>query len=301
VENSNNTIRFIIAAVLSLLVLLGWTYFYAPTKPASNTNTAANTNAEQPVTQPTAAPQAPAPTQQTATATPDTTPGRSITIKSPLYEAKLDTKGAVATSWILFRNVSPMGDVPIYADGSTDTNKIPLQLISEKALQQTPRDVPFRVVTADANLNSVANERNYQTSAEDVITLGPGDERKIEFTLAGENGVEVKKTFVFRGDSYVSDLAIDLKQNGQPVPNTQLAIGASIGDHAISHHNFYHIESEAVAAINGDIKRHQGASSFKYNADNTATLADSGTVDWAGVGDAYFRNGGDTGNAGSGR
>ena len=273
-----------------MAVLLGWSYFYAPTKPASNTNTAENmtANAELPAPQPTAAPQAPAPTPQTATVTPDTIPNRSIIIKSPLYEATLDTKGAVATSWILLRNTSPMGDVPIYADGSTDTEKIPLQLISEKALQQQPRDLPFRLVTEDANLNSVANERNYQTAAEDVITLTPGEERKIEFTLAGENGVEVKKTFVFRADSYVADLAIDLRQNGQPVPNARLAIGASIGDHAINHHTFYQIESEAVAAIDGDVTRHQGNYSFTYGADNTAALADKGTVDWAGVGDAYF-------------
>ena len=275
-----------------MVVLLGWSYFYAPTKPASDSNTASNTsaNAEQPAAQPTTAPlaQAPAPTPQTTAVSPDTTPSRSITIKSPLYEVTLDTKGAVATSWILLRNVSPMGDVPIYADGSTDTEKVPLQLISEKALQQNPRDLPFRVVTADANLNSVANERNYQTTTEDMVTLAPGEERRVEFTLAGENGVEVKKAFVFRADSYVADLAIDLKQNGQPIPNARLAIGASIGDHAINHHTFYQIESEAVAAIDGDITRHQGNYSFTYGADNTAALADNGTVDWAGVGDAYF-------------
>ena len=292
-QGNKNNYRFVIAAVLSVAVLLGWTYFFAPTKPASNTNTAANTNTavEQPAPQQTPVQQAsaPVPTPESAAAvTPDTTPNRKITIKSPLYEATLDTKGAVATSWILLRNVSPMGDVPIFASGSTDTNKIPLQLISEKALEQNPRDVPFRVVTADANLNNVANEKNYQTTAEEVITLAPGEERRIEFSLVGENGVEIKKSFVFRGDSYIADLAIDLKQNGQPVPNARLAVGASIGDHAINHHNFYQIESEAVAAINGDIKRHQGNHSFTFGADNTATLADSGTVDWAGVGDAYF-------------
>jgi YidC/Oxa1 family membrane protein insertase len=199
-QGNSNQFRFLIAAVLSMVVLLGWSYFFAPTKPAENSNTAANANAEQPAAQPTPGPQAPAPTPQTATTAPDTTPNRSITIKSRLYEATLDTKGAVATSWILHRNVSPMGDVPIFASGSTDTNEIPLQLISEKALQQNPRDLPFRVVTADQNLNSVANERNYQTSTEDVVTLAPGEERKIEFTLAGENGVEVKKTFVFPCD-----------------------------------------------------------------------------------------------------
>ena len=35
--------------------------------------------------------------------------------------------------------------------------------------------------------------------------------------------------------------------------NAMHTIGASIGDHAINHHTFYHIESESVARINGDI------------------------------------------------
>lgn len=272
-----------------MVVLFGWSYFYAPTPPANNTNTATNTNAAQPATQPTAAPQAAQPTPEVAATTPDTTPSRSVTIKSPLYEVTLDSKGAVATSWILLKNKSPNGEYPIYADGSNETIKEPLQLISQKALEQDPRALPFRLLTENQNLNSFVNQRNYQISApEDVITLAPGEERRIEFTLTGENGVEVKKSFVFRGDSYVADLAVELKQNGQLVPNTKLAIGASIGDHAINYHNLYQTESEAVAAVNGDIKRHWGNYSFTYGADNRATLADSGTVDWVAMGDSYF-------------
>ncbi|HLA94217.1 MAG TPA: YidC/Oxa1 family insertase periplasmic-domain containing protein, partial [Pyrinomonadaceae bacterium] len=118
--------------------------------------------------------------------------------------------------------------------------------------------------------------------------LSEGQEKPIEFTLTGDNGVTIKKSFVFRADSYVADLAVDLRQNGQAVPNTKLAIGASIGDHAINHHSFYHIESETVVAIDGDLKRHQGNYSFTFDANNQASLSDSGTVDWAGVGDAYF-------------
>ncbi|MEK7856212.1 MAG: YidC/Oxa1 family insertase periplasmic-domain containing protein, partial [Acidobacteriota bacterium] len=106
--------------------------------------------------------------------------------------------------------------------------------------------------------------------------------------LTDANGLEVKKSFVFRADSYVSDLGITLKQNGQPVPNARLAVGASIGDHAINHHGFYHIESETVAIVNGDIVRHQGNYSFTFDANGQSSLADAGTVDWAGVGDAYF-------------
>lgn len=278
-----------------MVVLFGWQYFYSPAKPTSNSNTetaAANTNTApanaQP--QPTAAPQtqtAPAPTA--APAAEDTTPNRSITIKSPLYEVTLDSKGAVATSWIVLRNKSSMSDYPVYADGSDGENKKPLQLISQRALEQSPRELPFRLLTGDQNITTLANDRNYQISTPEAsIDLAAGQEKTIDFTLTGENGVEIKKSFVFRGDSYVADLAVELKQNGQPFPGTRLAIGASIGDHAINYHNLYHTESEAVLAINDDIKRHQGGYSFTYDANGRSALTDAGTVDWVAMGDSYF-------------
>jgi YidC/Oxa1 family membrane protein insertase len=285
-SNNQSQVRFLIAALLSMVVLFGWSYFYAPPKPVSNSNEQAGANVSTPPPTPAATPQA-APVA--AEAVPDTTPNRSITIKSPLYQVTLDSKGAVATSWILLTNKSYKGEYPIYADGSTETNKKPLQLISQKALDQNPRDVPFRLVTGDANITNIANDRNYQVSTpSDLVTLADGQDTTIVFSLVGENGVEIKKSFVFRADSYVADLAVDVRQNGQPVPNTKLAIGASIGDHAINHHTFYQIESESVAAIDGDVWRHQGNYSFTYDASNTASIAVPGNVDWAGVADSYF-------------
>ncbi len=275
------------AAVLSMVVLFGWSYFFAPKPPAEDPNAATNSNTAQPQTA-TTAPQTQQPAAATVEATPDTSPNRSITIKSPLYEVTLDSKGAVATSWILLRNAKP-NEHPLFADGSNASEQKPLQLISQKALAQMPRDVPFRLITADPNVTTTLNDRNYQISVpEEAVTLNPGEERQIVFTLTGENGLEVKKSFLFRADSYVADLAVDLKQNGQIVPNTRLAIGASIGDHAINHHTFYQIESEAVAAVNQGIVRHQGYYSFEYNAEGKASIAVPGMVDWAGVGDSYF-------------
>ncbi|MFN0278807.1 MAG: membrane protein insertase YidC [Pyrinomonadaceae bacterium] len=292
-ENSNNQgnqSRFLIAAVLSMAILFGWSYFFAPPKPVDNANTAANANTSQAVTQQTqqAATQ---PTQpETAVSTePDTTPSRTITIKSPLYEVKLDSKGAVATSWIIFKAISPKGEFALFADGSNASDEKPLQLISDEALKRSPREIPFRLATDDQNLTTLVNNRNYQVSAsEENITLASGQEKQIEFTLTDASGLEVKKTFVFRAESYIADIAVSLKKDGQPVPNTKLLIGASIGDHAINHHTFYHIESETVAAVNGDINRQQGYYSFTFDANNQASLVDNGTVDWAGVGDAYF-------------
>jgi YidC/Oxa1 family membrane protein insertase len=295
-SSNQNISRFVIAAALSMVVLIGWSYFFAPKGPAnSNANTAGSANTAQaaPAT-PSAVPTAPAQPiqqqqQQTAASMPDTTPNRVVTIRSPLYEVKLDSRGAVATSWIIVRNKGPRGDFPVYADGSSGENEKPLQLISQVALQQTPREVPFLLSTADQNLNSLLNDRNYQISVpEETIVLAEGQEKQIDFTLADASGAEVKKSFVFRGGSYLADLGVTLKQNGQPVPDTKLVIGPSIGDHSINYHNLYHIEPEAVAAVSGDIKRHMGYYAFTYGADSKAALTDNGTVDWVGVGDAYF-------------
>lgn len=280
-----------IAAILSMAVLFGWQYFFAP-KPAVNTdaNTASQANASVNTNTASSAP-TPVPQIQPEApiVTPDTTPARSIRIKSALYEVTLDSKGALPTSWIILKNRSPKSEYPIYADGSNGENKKPLQLISQKALEQRPRELPFRLTTPDQNLTNSLNERNYQISAtEESIDLAAGEEKQIEFSLATDNGVEVKKTFVFRADSYVADLAVSAKQNGQPIANTSLAIGASIGDHAINYHNLYHTESEAVAAVNGDIKRHWGNYSFVYDASGQAKLSDSGNIDWVAMSDAYF-------------
>ena len=126
-ENSNNpgnTSRFLVAAVLSLLVLFGWSYFFAPPRPTpdANANVATNANASQPAT-PQPAPSAQQTQPDAAAVTPDATPNRTIKIASPLYEVTLDSKGALATSWVLFKNKSPKADFAVWGDGSTDTEK----------------------------------------------------------------------------------------------------------------------------------------------------------------------------------
>ena len=168
-ENSGNSnqSRFLIAAVLSMVVLFGWSYFFAPKKPAdnANANVASNTNTASAATpQPAPTAQAPQTQPATATTTADSTPNRTITIKSPLYEVKLDSKGALATSWVILKNVGPRSDFDVFADGSNDADKKPLQLISQEALSRSPREIPFRLSTDDQNLNTLINDRNYQIS-----------------------------------------------------------------------------------------------------------------------------------------
>jgi YidC/Oxa1 family membrane protein insertase len=278
--------RFILAAMLSMAFLFGWTYFF-PTKKPEQTNT----NTAQVVTNATPASetiQNQNPQTPLLAAVSDETPNKEITIKTPLYQVKLDSRGAVATSWILIKNKSPKGEKLLFADGATEGVQKPLELISPESLNRSPREVPFRLATGDPNIDNFINERNYSVSfSEENVEIGEGQTKQIDYVLKDEaNGLEVTKSFIFNADSYVSDLQVKLTKNGQIVPNTKLLIGASIGDHGINHHNYYHIESEAVAFVNGDTERHIPASLILSG--DTGQLAINGTMDWAGVGDAYF-------------
>jgi len=281
--------RFLLAAVLSMAVLFGWTYLFAPKKPVTNNaNTAQNANiavvSQTPIIQP---PQSALP--QSNPVAPDNTPNKNLTIRTPLYQVKLDSKGALATSWILIKNVSSHGEKLLFADGSSEGAKKDLELISPQALNASPREIPFRLITGDAGLDNFINERNYQSSVvEENIELNGSDSKQIDYVLRDEtSGLEVTKSFIFHADNNLTDLQIKVLRNGQPVPNVKLAIGASIGDQGIAYHNYYHIEPEAVAYVNGETQRHQ-PSYLKFDEKNSSSLAINGEVDWAGIGDTYF-------------
>ena len=129
-SKQNSQTRFLMAALLSMLVFYAYSYFFLPKNtPTDNANTAQavvtatptpETSTQQPI-------QAQNQTQITDS-TPDASPNKSVTIKTPLYQVQLDSRGAVATSWILVKNVSmqnPDGK-PLFADGSTKDDQKPV-------------------------------------------------------------------------------------------------------------------------------------------------------------------------------
>src|SRR5437867_12006636 len=127
--------RFIVALVVSAAVLILWNYAFPPVKPPQpNTNANANANAQtattsspQPTSQPTTSTK-PAQTAQSPAPTAEPTTERKLRIVTPLYEATLDTHGAVATSWIITTNKNRGRE--IYAAYSTKSNHKPLELVS---------------------------------------------------------------------------------------------------------------------------------------------------------------------------
>jgi YidC/Oxa1 family membrane protein insertase len=298
-NDSSSQIRFLLAFLLSMAVLFGWPYFFGGTDEAATPEV-----------------QAPAPKAETIVGeenpsgveagklqeqqeegssaenseptniTVPANPVRTLRIRTDLYELELDSKGAVARSWVILKDKSPKGERPVFGEGSTKSEIKPLQLISDEARKRG--QLPFRLKTPDQNLNQLANSKSYSVSTDDSeIVLKGEEEREVSFVLSEKNGIEIKKTFVFKGNSYLSDLKLDVRKEGKVV-ETKLAIGSSIGDHSINNHTFYHIESEAVAAIDDNITRHQGYYSFEFDSNRRGVLSDTGVLDWAGVADAYF-------------
>src|SRR5947207_14509172 len=122
--------RFLLALVASLAIFLLWNHFFPPPQqPQPNANANANANA-----QPAGSPSPVATAQATATPPPvaqttaspapaDNVPQRKLRIVTPLYEATFDTRGAVATSWILTKVKRPDGSLKdVYGASSTKNN-----------------------------------------------------------------------------------------------------------------------------------------------------------------------------------
>jgi len=314
--------RFVLALVASAAVLILWSYLFPPVKPPQP-NANANANAQpstqgspQPTSQPTAQSK-PSVTPATAPAAPspavDNTPQRKLHIVTPLYEATLDTRGAVATSWILKKNKST--GRPILAASSTRNNPKPLELITTPPAGIAPDQLfqPLRLVTGDAALDSALASRNFKISgggaeAGDQTIDVPNASKRIDFVLHDDaTGLDATKSITFFADRYSAEIEVKLTRNQQPVPQASLAIGPSIGDQGIDKYTFYLYAPEGIAVTNGAAQR---INSIEVHSDrvNTGLInrllegislkavvnkpVDHETVDggvqWAGVGDTYF-------------
>jgi YidC/Oxa1 family membrane protein insertase len=277
--------RLILAVVLSGAILFGFSYLqqklYPPPPENSNTNANVNANANANTAAPNPAPQhnnAPAPTVFNSNA-----PERTITIKAPLYEAKLSAKGAIATSWILKQNSATQH--PLYSVAGPKAAQIPLELISPEGVKRAPQDAPLALAADDANLSNALVSTNYSVSGadSDTVDLSAGSKR-LEFTLKDTgSGVEIVKSITFYADSYLSDVEVKATRGGQPLP-LKLKIGPSIGDQGIPSYTFYSVAPEAVAVVNGAAERHYSTDIEKTNN----ALAVNGNFSWAGVADTYF-------------
>jgi len=282
--------RLLLALILSSAILFLWTFFYpAPAPPKDqqagatpSPSPSATVNATQ-----SPAPAAPADAPVTTVAE---APQRTITIKTDLFDAKFDTRGAEPISWVIKKNKNSKSE--IYSVAGHKSDKKPLELISPEGLKRQPRLVPLQLQTGDATLDSLLASSMYRVEGADVsngdveLNLADGETKQLTFILEGSNGLQVRKTITFHGDQYETDLSVQVKRDAI-VPQVKATIGPSIGDQGITHHTFYSVAPEGVAYVGGKLERHLAAS-INANSSSPDRLSLNGAVDWAGVADTYF-------------
>jgi YidC/Oxa1 family membrane protein insertase len=317
--------RFLIALVASAAVLILWNIFFPPPKPPQpNANANANANVQQ-AASPSASPTTqavatvtPTPAQTAAgpSPTPDNIQQRKLRVVTPLYEVTFDTRGAIATSWILHKVKKPDGTLKdVYAASSTKNNPHPLELIPALPAGVSPEQFlhPFQLTTGDAALDGVLSGRNYRTvgakaeTGDETVDV-PSGSKQIDFVVHDDaTGLDVTKRFTFFADKYVSQLELKLARNNQPVPDAKVVIGPSIGDQSIEHFSFYSYAPEGITMVNGEVRRINSLEvhAEKRNSGVFASLFEwlglkapvakpadresiDGPVQWAGVDDTYF-------------
>jgi YidC/Oxa1 family membrane protein insertase len=289
--------RLLLAFVLSAAILFGWTYFIDRTTPKPNkanppTETSNNPATASPAPQ-TAAPVAPpTPSDTAASPIPDNVPQRSVTVVTPLYEVKLDSRGAIATSWIVKQNRDT--GRPLYSVAGDKNNRQPLELIPPESLRQKSPSAPLLLSTGDAAIDNLLASKNFKIggvdgeSGEARVEIKSGESKQLDFTMRDEaTGLDVVKTLRFDANSYSVDLGLKLARGGQAMPNAKLAIGPSIGDQGVPHYTFYSVAPEGVAVVGGKSKLFYGTS-IHGNEGGQDRQVVGGTIDWAGVCDTYF-------------
>ena len=284
--------RLLLALIISVAILFTWSQFFVkpPQQPAENQPSATTTPSPANST-PAATPLPTATQPNVATLNPEPQAQRTVTIKTPLYEAKLDSKGAEVVSWIIKKNKNSGRE--IHSVAGNKSNPVPLELVSPQGLQRQPRQVPLQVVTGDNALDAVLSSSSYAVDGVDApggdveLILNGSEKRTITFSVRdGGSGLDVSKKMTFDANDYAVDLELKIQRGGQVVP-AKLKVGPSIGDQGIKHYTFYSVAPEGIASLNSKVERHT-AVAINENKSSPDRLSLAGGIDWAAVGDTYF-------------
>ena len=286
--------RLILALLISTAILFLWSYL-VPVKPPQQP---AASPSPQVTLQQTATP----PSEPVAASTPvsaaspgesaNAAPHRTVLIKTPLYDAKLDSRGAEAISWVIKKNKDSQEE--IYSVGGAKKTHLPLELVSQEGLKRQPREAPLQLATGDGAVDSLLTSTNYSIAGVESgtgdaeLTLGAGEKKRITFLLKDSaTGLDVAKTLVLDADSYIAELEVTIKRGDKIIPQAKIRVGPSLGDQGVKHYTFYSVAPEAVAAVGDKVERHT-SQAINENKNSPDRLAIPGPVEWAGAGDTYF-------------
>ena len=277
-EGLSHEMRTLLAAVLTMAVIIGFSYLYKPSvpqRPPQNQNapgagSAAQTSAPPASTQIGSqitglSPQHAVPSQPLAA-----TSERTVVVESPLYRVELSNRGAVVRSWQLNK----------YKDDSNPPRT--LDVIHTEASQQF--GWPLSVVMEDASQQDTANTALYK-----VTTAGSGTDSsgvltaptEVDFTWSNGH-LAVTKKLKF-DSSYIASFEVDAKLDGQSVPFGVAWLGG-FGDNTVYQPAAH---TQVFYSLEGKLK----LLSYKNlgqpkQPDQKQTQA--GPLDFTGIEDSYF-------------
>lgn len=284
--------RLLLALLISIAILFLWNQFFVKPPQQPNVIEPAPTATQSPSNSNVAATPAPSATPaNVVTVQPESKPPRTVWVKTPLYEAKFDSRGAEVVSWIIKRNKDSGRE--IHSVAGTKNNPVPLELVSPQGLKRQPREAPLQVTTGDAALDATLTGTGYAVEGVDSpegdleLNVAANEKKTIAFSIRdAASGLDVTKKIVFDADNYTIDLELTIKRGDQVVP-ARMRVGPSIGDQGIKYYTFYSVAPEGIVALGDNVERHTAAG-INENKSSPDRLALGGGIDWAAVGDTYF-------------
>ena len=265
--------RLLLAIVISLVIFLAWQFFFAPPPPEQQPVKKAEEPAgakEQPVqTQDQAKPYSADSEQTGLTAQPATggtaTPiARTITVETPLYEAKISESGAVVYSFLLKK----------YRESVQKNAQLKQVLINERAVGvghlgfsgKSIAGLDKAVFSTDLTAERVVvNERT----------------RNLAFVWRSPEGVVIQKTFSFDSESYVVGMDVTIKNGSGRGIQDRLIVG--LNGKAPGDKRLYAFEGPS-ALINDELLE---IKIKKLKEQNTF----DGKINWVALQSRYFMSG----------
>jgi YidC/Oxa1 family membrane protein insertase len=270
-ELSNET-RSLIAAVLCLLVIAGWSLIYKPPPPPApvRPNPVAAIPAV-PAQPPSSVASKPSASTAATVAVHAAGEERSIVIDSDLYRVEISNRGAVVHSWTLKK--------------FTDSNTPPraLDLVHADAAQQAG-SWPFSLALDDPQQQSTVNSALFEiTSSGTTPPPGTTLHAPAEVTMTWSDGhLEVTKHLKFN-ESYVVETETSATMDGNPL-RSSLAWTGGFGDatayRAALQTNVF---TSAAGKLNTLAAKNLGKS-----GQTNVPVPIAGTFDFAGIEDLYF-------------
>jgi YidC/Oxa1 family membrane protein insertase len=268
-EMSTET-RSLIAAVLCLLVIAGWSLiFKPPAQPPPITPNPVPTLPAAPAQTPagTARPSASAPLNVAIHAAGEE---RTVVIESDLYHVEISNRGAVAKSWQLKK----------FTDDHTPSRT--LDLVHADASAQAGWPLSFAL--DDAQQQSTVNNALFEMTSPGIVPnpaaviRAPTD---ITFTWS-DGHLEVTKHFKF-SDSYIVEVQTSVKSDGNPL-RSSLAWTGGFGD-ATAYRAA--LQTQVFTSAGGKLNT-LAAKNLGKPGQTNVLAAIPGSFDFGGIEDLYF-------------